>query len=207
MTGKSPYQLLGVREDASFEEIQAAKNRLMSSTTASEEELEKIEEAYDMILMQRLRLRQEGKIMVPDRIRYAERTIEPEAAPLSKTTSPTFTIPEWLNRWIDTPDTQDIVLPAAILGGLCAWAALVPATPTSELPLPAAQLAIGLLVCIYFLNRKENKFMRSVLLSFVSMVVGVVVAFGVTSVFPDVSGALLLGIAFSVMWVATVFLR
>lgn len=79
MAEMSPYQVLGISEEASFEEIQSARARLLASLGADEQQQERVEQAYDAILMQRLRLRKEGKIAVPDRIRYAEqRAAHPE---------------------------------------------------------------------------------------------------------------------------------
>jgi DnaJ-class molecular chaperone with C-terminal Zn finger domain len=73
MSNQSHYQQLGITEDASFEEIQAAKERLKQKNSNDQKVIENIEAAYDAILMDRLRLRQEGKIKVPERIRFPER--------------------------------------------------------------------------------------------------------------------------------------
>ena len=69
MGDRSPYQVLGVSEGASFEEIQNARDRLLDRVEQQGEQTQ-VEQAYDAILMQRLRLRQEGKIAVPDGIRF-----------------------------------------------------------------------------------------------------------------------------------------
>ena len=69
----------GVTENSSFEEIQAAKKRLYEQHGNDSAVLEEVEIAYDSIIMDRLRLRQEGKIKVPDRIRFAEETPEVNA--------------------------------------------------------------------------------------------------------------------------------
>ncbi len=205
MSETSPYQLLGVSEDASFEEIQLARQALVNSASVTEEELEQIEQAYDMILMQRLRLRKEGKIAVPDRIRYAERTVDQEAKEAGRATGPAFTLPSWMQRWVDNPDTQDIVWPAGLLGVLCAWAYFFPAGED----VPSAPIALGLFVSVYFLYRKERRFFRACLLALGSMTIGLVVAQGIVSVLPvpDVGGAILLVIAFSIVWLVTAFLR
>jgi hypothetical protein len=204
MTEKSPYQVLGIGEDASFEEIQAARDLLLSSTGADERVQESIEQAYDLILMQRLRLRKEGKIAVPDRIRFAEREVNtsPESIPAS--VQPPKALESWLGRWLDTPNMTDVLLPGGILAGLCLWEAVLPSAE-----LPSLQLAMGLLVSIYFLYRKEHHFIRSILLAMLGLSVGLVAAYGAASRISagDPSGVLLLGLTFIVMWLVTAFLR
>ena len=65
MSEQNPYEQLGVTENSSFEEIQAAKKRLYDRHGNDSTVLEEVEIAYDSIIMDRLRLRQEGKIKVP----------------------------------------------------------------------------------------------------------------------------------------------
>lgn len=163
MSDKSPYERLGVNEESSFDDIQEARNRLFEEHNGDRKEQEAIEMAYDAILMDRLRLRQEGKIKVPDRIRFAERRAEPPAE-YSPPVAPQA--PNWLQRFIDTPSRADIVLPA----GLFAGAGLL-----SFVVSPALALALGVGFSLYFLSRKENKLGRAFLLTLVGLVVGVVV--------------------------------
>ena len=65
MSDQNPYEKLGVTEDASFDEIQDAKGRLMQQHRGDQKLVESVEAAYDAIIMDRLRMRQEGKIKVP----------------------------------------------------------------------------------------------------------------------------------------------
>ena len=76
MSDQNYYDTLGLDENSSFEEIQEAKERLIAQCEDDRKQKEAIEAAYDAILMERLRLRQEGKIKVPDRIRFAEEVPE-----------------------------------------------------------------------------------------------------------------------------------
>lgn len=75
MSDKNPYETLGIDENSPFDEIQATRNRLVQEHAGDRKQLEAIEAAYEAILMDRLRLRQEGKIKVPDRIRFPERLL------------------------------------------------------------------------------------------------------------------------------------
>ncbi len=202
MAEMSPYQVLGISEEASFEEIQLARQQLLASLSADQEQQERVEQAYDAILMQRLRLRKEGKIAVPDRIRYAEqRATLPEAE--LKVSPAVRQTPRWGNRWLQPPTAADMLLPAALLGGLLVWVLLAPEA------YPSLQLALGLMACTYFLYRKERRFIRAFLWALAGLTGGLLLAY--TLAIPltggDAPGALLVGITFAVMWVITSFLR
>ncbi|WP_179139837.1 CPP1-like family protein, partial [Brachyspira hyodysenteriae] len=62
MSEQNPYEKLGVTQDATFDEIQDARSRLLQQYSGDPKHLEIVEAAYDTILMDRLRMRQEGKI-------------------------------------------------------------------------------------------------------------------------------------------------
>ncbi|MGF1495373.1 MAG: CPP1-like family protein [Elainellaceae cyanobacterium] len=162
MSTQSNYEKLGVDENSSFEEIQAARQRLLQECNSDRRQMEEVEAAYDAILMDRLRLRQEGKIKVPDRIRFPERLADP---PLPAASSPTKQAPDWLQRFIDNPSQSEILWPAIAFVGI---GALGFASP------PVA-LALGVGFSLYFLTRKENKFGRALLLTLATLVIGVTV--------------------------------
>ncbi len=162
MSDQNYYDTLGLDENSSFEEIQEAKERLVAECEDDRKQKEAIEAAYDAILMERLRLRQEGKIKVPDRIRFAEET--PEKPPAQSTNSD-IVRPAWLENFLDTPDRNDVLVPAGIFGILA----------VVSLAGPSLALALGVGVAIYFLNRKEYRFWRSLLLTIVGLVVGLTV--------------------------------
>ncbi len=202
MAEMSPYQVLGVSEEASFEEIQLARARLLASVGADEREQERVEQAYDAILMQRLRLRKEGKIAVPDRIRYAEQRAARPEPELSLPRAITQNPPGFA-RWLDTPSAAVALWLAGILGGLLGWVVLAPGE------YPSLQLALGLMTCIYFLYRKERRFIRAFLLALAGLSLGLMLAYSLALPLTggDAPGTLLVGITFAVMWVITSFLR
>lgn len=165
MSEQNPYERLGVPEGASFDEIQAARNRLCDSFKGDAEQIKKIEAAYDAVLMDRLKMRQEGRIKVPDGIRFAERQADsPPNPPTVSHRQP----PAWLEGWLDTPSRADVVLPAGIMLGLSVLGFFSPG---------AVQLTLilGVGTAFYFLYRKEKKLGRSVLLSFLGLVSGLLV--------------------------------
>jgi hypothetical protein len=167
MSDQSPYEKLGVSEDASFDEIQDVRNRLLEQHGDGSVR-EVIEAAYDAILMERLRMRQEGKIKVPERIRFPEKRV-----PSSPQTSQTLgqQSPAWLKRSIDQPTLTDVLLPGAWYLGLSATSVLYPGGSGQVLQL---SLVVGVAIGVYFLNRKEGKFGRAVLFTLVSLIAGLI---------------------------------
>lgn len=206
MSDQNYYDTLGLDENASFEEIQEAKERLVTECEDDRKQKEAIEAAYDAILMERLRLRQEGKIKVPDRIRFAEEV--PEKPPAQSMASD-ISRPAWMESFLDTPDRNDVLVPAGIFGSL----AIV------SLAGPSLALALGVGVAIYFLNRKEYRFWRALLLTIMGLVVGLAVgiligeAFGPQAAAMSGASADLVTqrvaamVTMVILWLVTSFLR
>ncbi|CCI13994.1 conserved membrane hypothetical protein [Microcystis aeruginosa PCC 9806] len=206
MSEQNPYEQLGVTEESSFEEIQEAKQRLVQQYQNDSKIVELIEAAYDSVLMDRLRMRQEGRIKVPDRIRFPERlTIPVESKPVTSSKSP-----HWWQSLIDTPSAQDIGVPAVIYACLGAITLLVPDPSGSLLPL---LLAFGVFVNIYFFNRKEKRFGRALLFTLAGLVLGVALGAGLASLAAK-ADLNILGdrqiyalITFLIFWVISSFFR
>ena len=168
MSEQNPYEQLGVNREASFEEIQEAKTRLTQQYREDSQLLQKIEAAYDSIIMDRLKMRQEGKIKVPERIRFPEKKPEVPASFINPI--PVEKSPTWLQNFIDTPSREDIVISGvvfSVLSGLVIFA--VSLNPS----LISLITALGFGANIYLLNRKENRLGRSVLITLVSLLIGV----------------------------------
>lgn len=208
MSEQNPYEQLGVTEEASFEEIQEAKQRLSQQYQNDGKILESIETAYDAVIMDRLRMRQEGKIKVPDRIRFPERLAPApvESPPIARRVSSS-----WLKRTIDTPDPKDIWLPALIYAALAAITLLVNDPAGSLSPL---LLAFGVFVNLYFFNRKEGRFGRALLFTFGGLILGVALGAGAIALFkgagivvPVDSRQITSLATFLVFWLVSSFLR
>ncbi|MGD1953623.1 MAG: CPP1-like family protein [Leptolyngbyaceae cyanobacterium] len=150
---ESNYKTLGLDESSSFEEVQVARKRLIEECENNPQQKEAIESAYDAILMERLRMRQEGKIKVPDRIRYAEKAAESSAS-TSRVSLPAPQPPGWLQDWLDTPSRDDILWPSVVFLALAALAWFASNSA-------ATALGFSVAATIFFLNRKERKFWRS----------------------------------------------
>jgi hypothetical protein len=209
MSDQSPYERLGVTEDASFDEIQDAKGRLMQQHRGDQKLVEAVEAAYDAIIMDRLRMRQEGKIKVPERIRFPEKLSQ---SPPSFPQTPVNNSPAWLQRLVDTPTPGDMLWPAVsflLLGGVTIFY-----RTQEESSLLSLVLALGVACNIYFLNRKERQFGRAVLLTLAGLLIGVALgsflggflAASINSVgiTPDKFATL---VTFFVFWLISSFLR
>ena len=203
MSETTPYETLGVTEEASFEEIQSAKQRLNQQHQGNTQVLETIEEAYDAIIMERLRLRKEGKIAVPEGIRRPEKaatsTVKQNAPPLS-------TPPAWLQDLMDNPTQKDVLLPGAIFFGLCL---LTIFSQTGDVSFFASLLAIGGMASVYFVNRKENRFGRAILINLIALALGIGLGYGLDSLLTVPWGAEQLScfVTFVFFWIASSFLR
>lgn len=168
MSEQSPYDKLGVTEEATFDEIQEARTRLVKQCSDDPQLLEAVETAYDAILMERLRLRQEGKIKVPEGIRFAENIA---LSPPKATPAPAKQSPSWLQELRDTPSSTEILLSGTLFLGLSCISVFYTAAGTQILQL---LLVLGVGFSLYFINRKEQKFGRAVLLSVIGLVIGLI---------------------------------
>ncbi|MGI0489667.1 CPP1-like family protein [Pantanalinema rosaneae CENA516] len=204
MSEQNPYEQLGVTENSSFEEIQTARSRLCEQYKDDQKQLQVIEAAYDALLMERLRMRQEGKIKVPEGIRFPEKRVQP---PPSTPPQPARNAPAWLQRLIDTPSSIDILLPAGVMAGL---SVLV------YFSYSALQMAMVLAAgsCLYFLYRKEKRLGRSVLIGLLGLLLGVIIGGLLAVPLTDVlRGVGVQGdqfaaiIAFVILWLVSSFLR
>jgi len=165
MNSQSSYERLGVESDASFDEIQEAKNRLLQQHQGDQPTLETIEAAYDAIIMERLRMRQEGRIKVPDVIRFPEKNLEP--------VEPSFRLPvsgssQWLSRLWDKPSSKELLPSSSTFLVLTGVVVFYPGGGS----LLSLAIALGFGASIYLINRKENKFGRAVALTLVGLLLG-----------------------------------
>ena len=208
MSERNPYEQLGVTENSSFEEIQAAKKRLYEQHGNDSPVLEDVEIAYDSIIMDRLRLRQEGKIKVPEKIRFPDRNVEK-----------TLKVPQivneksavWLQDLVDSPTQADIIWPSAIFLTLSAIAVFAQNTGSSILPL---LMALGFMANIYFLNRKEGRSGRAFLISFIALFAGIAIGTGLAGLLLGQGGVTVLdnnqfasAVTFCLFWLVSCFLR
>lgn len=209
MGEQTPYQKLGISEEATFDDIQAVKTRLLREHRGNTQLLDEVEAAYDAIIMERLRLRQEGKIKVPEKIRFPER--QPETPSSGFASLPTPTAPGWLANSLDSPSQRDVLLPAGFFASLIAisWFAQGAGGSVQSLLLVA-----GVFGNIFFLNRKQRKFGRALLLSLGALLAGIALGTGLVQLLLGANLAIAVNteqiaatITFILLWLISSFIR
>jgi len=169
MNDFSPYERLGVEESASFEEIQTAKQNLLQKYEGDSQVLETIEIAYDAIIMERLRLRQEGKIKVPEQIRFPEKTVEVKKPSISlNNSSLPNKSPMWLQNLLDHPSLKEIGV-----SGLVFFVLILLSVFSQDSQILPLLLTFGVGTTFFFVYRKGKLFWRSVGISFFGFVLGI----------------------------------
>lgn len=206
MSEQNPYQKLEVSKDASFEEIQSARDRLFSLQDDEQARMD-VEAAYDAILMDRLRQRQTGELEVPERIRFAEQLAEPTKKMALPSLPKLNGSPAWLQRSLDRPSTQEIGITSGVWVGLAGLTYLSSQNPNGL----SLILALGIGFNIYWLNRKELKLGRAVLLTLMGVVIGGVLgALGLLALsgLPGLNSTVVLTlVVIAVFWLISNFLR
>ncbi|NJN76543.1 MAG: molecular chaperone DnaJ [Synechococcaceae cyanobacterium RL_1_2] len=173
MNPKNPYEQLGISENATFEDIQEAKAQLTEQYKYDDKAMQAIEAAYDSIFMERLRLRQEGRIKVPDGIRFAESLNEEARKKQQKVASSLPKVPDnWMQSFVDDPSQQELWVIAGVFGVLTLIAIL------GGPQFSALMMAGGLIASIYFLTKKENRFGRSLLIALGTFAIGIALGLG-----------------------------
>jgi len=215
------YETLGLTEASSFEEVQSARKRLVADHEDDPKKKESIEAAYDAILMERLRLRQEGKIKVPDRIRFAEKQ---QAKPKASTSLIGGAIEnsgsQWFSDLLDQPESSsELLWPSIIFAGLIGFSWIMkPAVPTNtsaDSVGASIALAVGMIATIYFLNKKNRKLWRSMGLAVAGLVAGLAVGSLIVAIFSsqgtglanDQIASLSASLTLLSLWFITSFLR
>jgi len=170
-----PYALLGVSADASFEDVQQAKQARLVDVGDDPLARARVEAAYDAVLMGRLKERQQGKVSTAARSASVREdkvaTTKPASAGLSSLPKlpalprpgnlpqlnlPSLALEQGQSRWIT------LGVAAALIGLLV----LVPAAS------PELLLALGTLAAVAALQRRNRRFWAAVGWSFGLLVLG-----------------------------------
>jgi hypothetical protein len=175
-----PYALLGVEADASFEQVQSAKQERLAEVADDPLARARIEAAYDAVLMERLKERQQGKVStaarsasVREQQTAATKTVggptlpalpklpafaRPAGLPKLNVGIPTLRLEQGRDSWIT-------VVGAGVLVTLVL---LMPAVS------PELLLSLGALGAVTLLQRRNRRFWPAVGWSFGLLVVGLV---------------------------------
>jgi hypothetical protein len=205
MSNPSHYEKLGISESASFEEIQKARARLNEECASDPQRLQEVEAAYDALLMERLRLRQEGKINVPDGVRFAEDkvAVTPPAKP-----AVSFSLPEWSTGFAAAPELWDWLAPTITYVSLAGLAVAFWRPQALQ-----TWMAIATGAALVFIYRKENRLLRAILYSFGGLSLGFVAGLPIAKSLVGIVPAVITGptivswVTFAILWIISSFLR
>eukprot|EP00884_Botryococcus_braunii_P010222 jgi/Botrbrau1/19200/Bobra.0077s0103.1 len=215
MTREQAYQILGISDkvDTSFDDVLKLKKKLVNEVANDGDRLLEIETAYDIILMERMKLRLSGVTKVAQNVKYADVPTKPKP----KTPNP---VVQNLPFAVETPSNDALLKQSAVFGVLAGWALL---QALFEPPVAAArdvaglQLALGSLASVWFLrDAKRLSFPKAGGLALAGLLLGTLVGSGVQAwlrvdIVPigDFSSPGILISEFSLigLWAACTFLR
>lgn len=164
----SPYGQLGIRADASFDEVQQAKQRRLGEVGSDSLAQARIEAAYDAVLMDRLKERQQGKVSTAalnasQREATRPATATPPARPslpalpsLASLPRPSLPAPRWSLPRLSLAEGGQRWLPL-LGGGALVLVMLLAPTTASDLV-----LAVALLLTVVSLQRRSGRLLSSV---------------------------------------------
>jgi Protein CHAPERONE-LIKE PROTEIN OF POR1-like len=167
-----PYSRLGIAPDASFDAVQAAKQARLEEVGEDPLARSRIEAAYDAVLMDRLKERQQGRVSSAARTasqrEQASRTPLPALPSLPQLPTmklapalpslPSFSLAQGRDRWFPL-GAHGALLVLLLLPGVAA-----------ELP-----LSLGALVTVISLQRRHGRLGQAVLWSLGLLIVGLLV--------------------------------
>jgi hypothetical protein len=156
----SPYERLGIPPDASFDAVQAAKQARLSELLDDPLAQARIEAAYDAILMERLKDRQQGKVSTAARSASQREQATPPPRPVALPTLPQVSLPKLKSPSLSLPQLGlaqgfGLWFPLASIGGLTLLGVLLPEAPGDLL------LSLAVLACVVSLQRRNGRFLAA----------------------------------------------
>ncbi|BDA47455.1 probable protein CHAPERONE-LIKE PROTEIN OF POR1, chloroplastic [Coccomyxa sp. Obi] len=171
------YDLLGVKEEAGFDEILGAKNKLTSTSQGDTDKIMRIETAYDILLMQSMKKRLKGE-GVAQSVRFADvaRRKPAKQAPAALQNLPVK---------VETLPTNTVLPVSAAFIGLSIWTlAQGLADPAGRVSndAPGLQIALALGASVYLLtDKKRVPRGRAVGITVAGLLLGVLIGGGLQS--------------------------
>jgi hypothetical protein len=168
-----PHEVLGTTPDASFEDVQAAKQARLAEAGDDPMARSRVEAAYDALLMERLKQRQAGKVSTAARTASAREQLAPPPPRLAMPALPQLPMPKVASPAIGMPRLElaegtDLAL---TLGGFGLLLALLLLLPTASAELILA-LTTGL--CVVCLQRRRRRFLAAVGWGFAALTLGLI---------------------------------
>jgi hypothetical protein len=156
-----PYERLGVSPDASFDEVQAARQARLEEAGDDPLARSRVEAAYDAVLMDRLKERQQGRVSTAARTASAREQLAPPPPRPSLPALPKVALPRVSGPSLAAPtlalaEGNDRWLALGGFGALLGLLLLVPTAPGELL------LALGTGLCVVVLQRRRRRFLAAV---------------------------------------------
>ncbi|MCU0529494.1 MAG: CPP1-like family protein [Cyanobium sp. Prado107] len=156
-----PYERLGVSPDASFDEVQAARQARLDEAGDDPIARSRVEAAYDAVLMDRLKERQQGRVSTAARSASAREQLAPPPPRPSLPALPKVALPRVATPALTAPtlamaEGNDRWLALGGYGALLGLLLLVPTAPAELL------LALGTGLCVVVLQRRRRRFLAAV---------------------------------------------
>lgn len=174
-SGSDPYQQLGVTLDASFDDVQAARQQRLSEVEDDPIARARVEAAYDAILMNRLRERQQGRVSTAARSASQREQAKPQSSGGSSGPSlprlPQLPMPALARSGVSWPTLQlasgrELWFPLAASGVLLLLLFALSAPPAELI------LSLATLVTLLNLQRRSGRFLASLGWSFALLCLG-----------------------------------
>jgi len=187
--GSDPYALLGIAADASFDAVQAARAARIEAVGDDPMARSRVEAAYDAILMNRLKERQQGKVSSAARsASQREQATPPPTRPAlpALPSLPQLPAARLSDRRLSLPALslatgRERWFPLATHGTLLLLLLALPAAPADLL------LALATAATLLNLQRRSGRFLASVGWSFALLLVGLLLGAALQAVVPLLS--------------------
>lgn len=159
----SPYERLGIAPDASFDAVQAAKQQCLEAVGDDPQARARIEAAYDAVLMDRLKERQQGKVSSAAlNASQREAARPPAAAPPALPSLPALPRPVLQGARLALPSLNLSLVEGrprwiTLAGAAVLLAGLLLAPASAELVLAAATV-----LTVLMLQRRQGRLLVSV---------------------------------------------
>ena len=170
----SPYDRLGVAPDAGFDAVQTAKLERLAEVGDDPIARARIEAAYDAVLMERLKERQQGKVSTAARSASVREQATPPPKPVALPSLPQVPLPKLKAPALAMPELGlaegfGLWFPLGSIGALVLLALLLPAAPLDLL------LSLAVLAAVVSLQRRGNKLLGAAGWSLGLLVLGLVI--------------------------------
>ncbi|MEB3326385.1 MAG: CPP1-like family protein [Synechococcus sp.] len=156
-----PYDLLGVPADASFDEVQAAKLARLDEVGEDTMARSRIEAAYDSVLMERLKARQQGRVSTAAKTASQREQVAPPPPRLAVPSMPQLQLPRLAAPRFAMPGLalatgRELWFPVAGGGALLLLLLLVPSFPADLV------LALATALAVINLQWRHRRFLAAV---------------------------------------------